>query len=91
MEKLKQEPMTFGRLATIVVMIATISSGAIALARFGDVSRHEDRAIEKAHPEIKERFVSKRELTGSLNHIKNRLTAIETILRERLPLRKKGR
>ena len=89
MEQLKREPMTLGRFATIVVVIATIGSGAIALARFGDVSRHEDRAIEKAHPEIKERFVSKRELNGSLNKIDKRLTAIETVLRERLPKRKK--
>jgi hypothetical protein len=84
MEKIKEIKITLGRLIALAAAISMVGSGAIALARYGDVSRHEERSIERAHPGII-RYVSRETLQKSLITIEKRLTAIETLLRERLP------
>jgi hypothetical protein len=84
MEKIKEIKITFGRFIALVVAVSMIGSGAIVLARYGDVNRHEERSIERAHPGII-RYVSRETLQKSLITIEKRLTAIETLLRERLP------
>jgi len=56
-----------------------------------EVGHHRDRAIDRAHPELPRRYVTRRELNAQLHKIDKRLLRIEqqqTMILERLPLRK---
>lgn len=80
MEEIKEQKITLGRLVLLIFTITSIGSGAIALARYSDVSRHEERSINLAHPGIDTLFVSRREFQQSLRKIDAKLARIEAIL-----------